>query len=207
MKKWIVISAAFVLAVVALYESIYFERLDAKNAKEMIRKVSPKETAEYFWKNELDGILETAIDLKSFDSVLAANPRALVQRYGKAVGITSNYCFLVKGTATRIVREAERIPAVITNGHANYQLVARHIYGNTARDATGYFDIDDFRNTMDFNTLATELNAIIVKEVAGRALNAISPGASMHFIGAVEINADNIPTEIAIVPLKLEAVR
>ena len=206
MKKYISIAIISLLAIVALYNSVYFEKLDEKKVKESIKKFNPKDKAKYFWDNELDDLLTSAIDLKLFDSQLADNPETLIHQYGKAVGITSTYCFLVKGNTNQVVPNVEEVPIKLSDGYAKYNLQTKYIFSNAARDATGYFNIDDFENTMDFNAIATELNKLILERVIAK-LDSVSPGETIKFIGALEINSEDIPKQIGIVPLKIEAAR
>ena len=206
MKKYISIAIISLLAIVALYNSVYFEKLDAKKVKESIKNFNPKDKAKYFWDNELDDLLKSAIDLKLFDSQLAQNPEKLINEHGKAVGITSTYCFLVKGYAKQANQGSEEIPIKLPDGYAKYNLQTKYIFSNAARDATGYFNIDDFENTMDFNAIATELNRLILGRVIAK-LDSVSLGETIKFIGALEINSEDIPKQIGIVPLKIEAAR
>jgi len=206
MKKYIFIAVMTLLAIVALYNSIYFEKLDAKKERESIKDFNPRDKAEYFWENKLNDVLTSAMDLKLFDSQLADNPESLIRQHGKAVGITSTYSFLVKGFAKQAPPGSDQIPVEIPDGAAEYNLQKKFIFGNAARDATGFFNIDDFENTMDFNAISTELNKLILERVIVK-LDAIPPGETINFIGALEINSENIPQQIGIVPLKIEAVR
>ena len=206
MKKYISISVISLLVIGALYNSVYFEKLDAKKEKEGIEDFNPKEKAEYFWNSKLDEALKSAIDIKLFDSKLADDPKSLIRQHGKAVGITSTCCFLVKGFAKQVQPGSEEIPVEILDGNTNYNLQIKYIFGNTARDATGYFNIDDFENTMDFNAVANELNRLILDgEIA--KLDSLSPDETIKFIGAVGINLENIPKQVDIIPLKLEIIR
>ena|SRR3990172_908513 len=206
MKKYISISVISLLAVIALYNSVYFAKLDAKKVEEGIKNFDPAEKAKYFWNNKLDEALNSAIDLKLFDSQLADNAESLVRQHGKAIGITSTYYLLVKGFAKQVTPGSEEIPVEVPDGYANYNLRTKYIFGNAARDATGFFKIDDFENTMDFNAVATELNKLILERVIPR-LDSLSPGETIKFIGALEINSENITKQISIIPLEIEAAR
>lgn len=206
MKKYIFIPVIALLAVVALYNSVYFEKLDAKKITENSKDFNPEAKAKYFWDNQLDAILKSAIDLKLFDAQLADNPESLIRQHGKAVGITSTFSFLVKGFAKQAPPGADQLSVDLPDGHAAYNLQIKYIFGNAARDATGYFNIDDLKNTMDFNALSTELNKLILARVITR-LDSLPPGENIKFIGALEINTETIPRQIDIVPLKFEAVR
>ncbi|MBN2090321.1 DUF2291 family protein [candidate division KSB1 bacterium] len=206
MKKYIKIFIIVLISIVALYNSVYFEKLDAKKLKDNMKNFNPKEKAEFFWDNELDKLLTSAIDLKAFDTQLAENPEKLFSGHGKAVGITSSYCFLVKGLAKQGQPDADEIPVDLKDGQADYKLQIKYIFSNAARDAIGHFNIDDFENTMDFNAISSELNKLILKREVAK-LDSLAEGESINFVGAVEINTENIPKQINIVPLKIEAVR
>ena len=206
MKKSIKISVISLIAIIALYSSVYFEKLDAKKERESIRDFNPRDKAEYFWDNGLEQILQSAIDLKLFDAQLTDNPESLIRQHGKAIGITSTYSFLVKGMTNQMAPDAEEIPVEIRDGHSEYNLQIKYIFGNAARDATGYFNIDDFENTMDFNSISTELNKLILEREIVK-LDSIPIGETIQFIGALEINSEIIPSKIAIIPLKIEAAR
>lgn len=205
MKKNISIAVISILVAVALYNSVYFQKLDIRREKEEVKKFNPKEKTEYFWNIKREEVLETAIDLKAFDTQLAANPEKLINQYGKAVGITSTFSFLVQSYAEYTPTESGKIPVNILNGNADYKLRTKFIFGNSARDATGFFKIDDFENTMDFNAVATELNNLILTRVITK-LDSMTAGDTIKFYGALEINSENIPKEVDIIPLKIEVV-
>ena len=206
MKKYLGIFAACVLLVAALYNSVYFEKLDAKKEKESLKAFNPKDKVEYFWNLKRDEVLESAIDLKAFDSQLQENPENLIRQHGKSIGISSTFSFLVKGIATQRKSESGEIPVEISNSFADYNLQLKFIFGNAARDATGFFNIDDFENTMDFNAIATELNRLIKERVIAK-LDSITLGETIKFFGALEINSENIPKRINIIPLKFEVAQ
>ena len=206
MKKYISIAVIILLAGAALYNSVYFEKLDEKKEKESVKNFNPKEKATYFWDNELDQLLTSAIDLKLFDSQLADNSEKFTGHHGKSVGITSSYCFLVRGISKLTSLDSEKIPVYLADGNIEYNLQIKYIFSNAARDATGYFNIDDFENTMDFNALSTELNKLVLDREVSK-LDSLSEGVTIKFIGALEVNTENIPKQIGIVPLKIEAVR
>jgi hypothetical protein len=198
---------ATLLTAVVLYNAVYFEKLDLKTQQERKRRVDPTEQVDLFWKTTLHGVLNTAIDLKSFDSLLVANPPALIGQYGRTVGISSAYSFVVKGTARTAGRDAEAIPVLLANGNATYSLRIRHIFGNAARDAVGYFQVDDFENTMDFNAVAAALNSLIAKDIVAKAFDGISPGTTVRFVGALAMDAEHRSQHMDIVPLHIEIIR
>ncbi len=207
MKKYIIRIIILIIAAFALYNSVFFEKLDQRKMEQMKKNFNPKQAVDFFWKNEAPGILKTAMSLNKFDSLLSSNPKQLIQKYGKTVGISSDYSFLVKGAAKTAAPGADKIPVTLPNGNYKYNLVLKYIFGNTARDAVGFFNVDDFNNTMEFNEVATELNKVILGKVIDDKFDSLAVGTNVNFIGAVEINRENIKKEMEIVPLKLEIVR
>ena len=57
----------------------------------------------------------------------------------------------------------------------------------TARDASGWFNIDNFQNTRDFNAVSAAMNAYIGKEVKEFRL---TPNQPIRFVCATAIPAD-----------------
>jgi predicted lipoprotein len=205
-KKIIYLVVLISLGIFIVCNSIYIENLETKRQRDMIKNFNPKEMVDYFWKNQLDKILSTAIELKTFDSLLNNDSEGLIQKYGHAVGITSNYCFLVKGKSIINRANTEKLYIDFT-GNKNYSLLIKYIFSNTARDALGYFKVDDFENTMDFNAISSELNSRIINEVIPEKNDTINAGSSISFFGAIEINSnDLIKEELDIVPLKMNII-
>jgi predicted lipoprotein len=205
MKRIIVLIAIIILAVLAICNSVYFEKLDARKQRAIVKNFNPKELVDYFWKNELDKALKASIDLKTFDSLLLVNPKSLKDKYGKSVGITSTFSCLVY-TTTKISKPAEDKLVVEFKGNKKYNLLLKYIFGNTARDATGYFKVSDFTNSVDFNAVSSELNAIIQKNVIATSIDSLISGRSLKFVGAVNVNSETVSEELDIVPLKMDII-
>ncbi len=206
MKKVLSIVIIALLLVLGLYHSVYFEKLDEKKEQESIKDFNPSEKVDYFWTQKLDDVLESALDLHVFNSRMTDDLELLIRQHGKGMGITSTYCFLVKGMAVFDDRSADELSVEITNNNVNYSLQTKYIFGNTARDAVGFFNLADFENMMDFNAVAAELNKrILEKEIA--KLDSLSPGHEIAFIGAVAVNSESIQDEIDIIPLKIENIQ
>lgn len=206
MKKYFIAIVSFVLIAFVLYNSVYFEKLDHKKEQDLKENFDPKEAVDYFWKNNLNEILKTAVNLESFDSLLITNPEYLIQKKGNSIGISSNYSFLVSGIVKTDGKNHSGIPIVLPEGNFKYNLILKFIFGNAARDAVSYFKVDDFENTMDFNAVAAELNSKILQKVIGNNISSLSSNTTIKFIGAVEINSENIQKELEIVPLNIEII-
>ena len=90
---------------------------------------------------------------------------------------------MVKGPLPRFDADEEYILGTC-DGHA-VRIPVKYIFGNLARDASGWFDIDDFQNTMAFNEISSYLNGRILAEVIPASIPA---AGSCFFCGAVEID-------------------
>lgn len=207
MKKYFIYVGYLFLIGFVLYNSVYFEKLDQKKQQDLKKNFNPKEAVDYFWKNKLSDILNAAIEIEKFDSLLAANPEYLIQQEGKSVGISSNFSFLVSGSAITDPRNDAKIQIVLPKGNFTYKLILKYIFGNAARDAVGYFNVDDFENTMDFNAVSSELNSIIEKHISDDHITSLTAETIIKFIGALEINSENIQKDIEIIPLSLEIIQ
>ncbi len=205
-KKIIYLFVLTALGIFVAYNSIYIENLDTKRQKDMVKDFNPEELVDYFWKNQLDKILSAALELETFDALLSNNTEYLIKQYGHAVGITSNYCFLVKGKS-KINRINPEKLSLDFKGNTQYKVLIKYIFGNTARNATGYFKVEDFENTMDFNIVSSELNSRILSEVLSGKYDTMRIGSSISFFGAIEISEIDLPREeIDIVPLKMDII-
>ena len=97
----------------------------------------------------------------------------------------------------------DELKATVDGVETNIPL--KYIFGNTARDASGWFNIDDFRNTPDFNAVSAEMNKYIRTKVIGNKQQNISQLAHIEFIGAVGIPADDRNlTTLTVIPYILK---
>ena len=110
LKKYFGIIIISFLVVVAIYNTVYFEKLNAKKGIEGLKVFNPKYIAESFWNIKRDEVPESAIDLRAFDSQMQENPEKFIRQHGKAIDITLTFCFLVKGVAKQRESESGEIP-------------------------------------------------------------------------------------------------
>jgi predicted lipoprotein len=204
-KKIIGLALALTAAGFVLYHSVYVESLAERRKKTMMKSFNPQQLVAYFWTNEKDSILSASVDFDYFHAQLGSGYAQLAARHGRKVGIGSSACFLVKGAAK--VEQVSDKCILFVRDSTRYCIPCKLIFSNTVRDAVGYFKIDDFENTMDYNTVSTELNRRVVEEVIVGKCAGLSAGATVAFTGAVEVNSDRLPPkEAEIIPLKFEVV-
>ncbi len=199
--KWVI----FVIAVIAVIRfSFYIEPLQEHKEKELMKKFSPDQLVEYHWNNDLEALLSNALDVKAFNDGMTSDAKGFSLKYAKSPGIGAGSYFLIKGKV-RVTGKSEDAISFDFSGETKARLLTKFIFANTARDASGWFDADAFQNTMDFNSVSTCLNKIIVEKVAKPVMDSICIGSDIEFWGALELNPDKYPVKnIDIVPLKIK---
>ncbi|MDR0712575.1 MAG: DUF2291 domain-containing protein [Prevotellaceae bacterium] len=204
-KKIIGLALTLTAVGFVLYHSVYFENLTERRQKEMMKNFDPQQLVDYFWTNEKDSILAKCIDLDLFHELLGGSYALLVEQHGRKASVGDNACFLVCGAA-KVEQVSEKNIAFVYGG-ARYAMPCKLIFSNTARDALGYFKIENFENSMDYNTVSAELNRRIVQEIIGDKCKSLAAGAVVEFTGAIDVSSDRLPLkEAEIIPLKFEVV-
>jgi hypothetical protein len=202
MKRNIYWIAAGAMAVAfLLYHSVYFENLTEKR----VREAAPTADAGIprLFAEKLPELLEQALPLADFTAALADDPAALIDRHGKSSGIGPFYSFILKAEATLDVVSDEELFF-----EAGPQLTAavpiRYIFSNAVRDASGWFRIDDYENTMDYNTVSSEINQHILSQVVTDDVRALRAGDRIRLYGVAEINRKELPDRrLEIIPLSI----
>lgn len=199
--KWVI----FALAVIAVIRfSFYVEPLHEHKEKELMKKFSPDQLVEYHWNNDLEALLSNALDVEVFNQGMMSDAKGFSLKYAKSPGIGADSYFLIKGKV-RVTGKSEEAVTFDFCGETKAGLLTKFIFTNTARDASGWFDADAFQNTMDYNSVSTCLNKIIVEKVAKPVIDSICIGSCIEFWGAIEVNPDKYPVKnIDIVPFKIK---
>ncbi len=183
--KYVIIAVLFLVAV---WFSFYTEPLSVKREREALKQYKPEQLVEHYWSRELTNLEGNALDVETFIREFQADPQVLRENSGHVLGIGSNVCYVLKG-------EAENVSYTDNEFHFNrngiaFTIPAKYIFGNTARDACGWFNIDDFQNTMDFNAVSACMNQRIKEHVIGDILDKAAEYNRCLFCGAVEISPE-----------------
>lgn len=203
-KRLISISVLIVAALVAIRFSFYTEPLEEHRQKALLKQFSPNQLVDYHWENDLEALLQTAIPVQDFMDGMSADAKGYSEKHARVPCIGAKSYFLISGQ-TLINAISDQSLTIQLDDKTTGRIQIRFLFGNTARDATGWFNAADFQNTMDFNTLSTYLNTRILNEVAKPAADGLKTGDKLTWWGAVEIAPDNFPvTSLDIVPLWLK---
>jgi predicted lipoprotein len=204
-----IISGALIVIIAAflLYNSVYFMSLPEYREQQKVLNFNPVNAIEFFWADVPGKLPEKAIDLQYFDELLTKSPQELAGKHGKTLGIGAPHSLLLKG-----IVEIKEIQDDLVKFHLNddidYSIRIRSIFSNTVREASGYFELDRFETTMDFNLIALEINNRIVQEIINPVIPQLIPGALMEFVGAADINLKKLPVAtVEIIPLQLKIIQ
>lgn len=205
MKKWLKYIVLIAVAGLLAYNSVYFKKLDAK--KEVVEtNLNPAAFAQKFWAEKFTSYLDSAVEINGFVKMLQENPKDVFEKYSKTQGIGNVSFFLVKGEGMITDVQEDNIIVLSKAGTAalTVKLNTGIYFGNAVRDVTGLISMGDFSNTMDFNSVSSELNKIVRTQVILPFKTNVAKGKTVQFVGCAEINKEQINTAgIQLLPVKI----
>ena len=141
--------------------------------------------------------------------MLSADANRAFDNYSHALGIGNLRYFLVSGKGIVAVVNDDDMVVTLRDDTTTFvrTIATEFIFGNAVRDATGLININEFKNTMDFNNVSAELNRIIREKVLPQFKPVIKKGDAITFTGAIEMNkAHPDLSHIEIVPIDVKIV-
>ena len=207
MKKAIKYIALVAIAGLLLYNSVYFKKVDAKEAVvSMATNLNPVEVAQKFWQEQFPSCMDSAVEINQFLNLLKENKQQAFEKYSHTQGIGNTSFFLVKGDGVINAATDDSITVAIKSaeGQKTIKLNTGIYFGNAVRDVTGKIAMGDFNNTMDFNTVSSELNKIVRTQVVIPFKAKAVKGSSVQFVGCVEINKEQVQVDnLELLPVKI----
>ncbi|MEY2917030.1 MAG: hypothetical protein RIS73_744 [Bacteroidota bacterium] len=200
--KYIVLIA---IAGLLLYNSMYFKKLDVQKLV-VETNLNPPDFAKQFWTAKFIPYLDSALEINSFISMLKGNSKAAFEKFSKTQGIGNAACFLVKGEGVIKSVSEDEVVVIVKSGSAETaaKLNTGIYFGNAVRDVTGKINMGDFGNTMDFNSVSSELNKIVRTQVVLPFKSKAIKGVTVQFVACAEINQEQISTtDIQLLPVKI----
>ena len=186
--KYAILTLLFAIAV---WFSFYTEPLSDKLQREALSQYKPDELVDYHWQHDLDALRQQALAPADFLSRLQADPEALRQQAGHVLGIGSNVYYVLTGEADDLTYADYEFR--FSAGGIDFVVPTKYIFGNVAREASGWFDIGDFQNTMDFNAVSACINERIRTQVIADKPQHAADCHHCTFCGAVEVSAQLAP--------------
>lgn len=195
MKKTII---CIILAAVALWGAFYTENLTEKKHREQLAELKPDELVGVLMRDSLSSLEARAITLKQLKE--GYQDEAFAKQYGRVLGIGSPTFYVIKDECEHATIADDELHAVEEGIQLTIPL--KHIFGNTAREASGWFNIDNFQNTTDFNAVSAAMNANIAAQLKTFVLN---EGGKVEFLASVAIAKDAEQlTTLTLIPFKIE---
>lgn len=205
-NKGIPYTIAVVALLVIAYNSVYFKKLDeVKGAA--AKNFDAKSYARNYFTNKLTPALSSAIDISQLLLLLQNDKDKTFDQYSHALGIGNIRFFLIKGEGaiTAISENDVTVSTGKDTAGTKLTIATEFVFGNAIRDASGQIDINEFNNTMDFNNVSAELNAIVRNEVLPAFKQRVKKGDHIQFAGAIELNRQHLNMEnIEVVPVSLK---
>lgn len=193
-----------VLLGVVAYHSVYFKRLDEVKGSAGPNAGQAFDAASYagtFWTQKLLPATAKATDFDALLLLLKTDKEKAFNSYSHALGIGNIRYFLVKGTG-KVTAVGDNDVTVLLPSSQSVKLATDYIFGNAARDVSGLIQITEFDNAMDLNNVSAELNAIIRNTVVPPLKASAKPGATVNFVGAVELNQAHLHLDtIEVIPI------
>jgi predicted lipoprotein len=208
MKKWLKYVFGIVVLLVLGVNSIYFRKLD--EMKSASSKFDAKAYARKYFNDRLMPSLSNGVDINQLMGMLQNNREQTFDKYAHALGIGNIRYFLITGQG-RVTSVNENDVSVLTTADSNQKslrIATEFVFGNAIRDASGKIDINEFANTMDFNTVSSEINKIVRTEVLPPFKERVKNGDSIQFAGAIELNKVHLNVEdIEVIPVQLKIIK
>lgn len=208
MKRWLKYLIGILVLLVVGFNSIYFRKLD--EMKSASSKFDAKAYARKYFNDRLLPSINSGVDINQLLVLLQNNKEQTFEKYAHALGIGNIRYFLVTGQG-RVKSVNENDVTVVTtadSGQNTLRIATEFVFGNAIRDASGKIDINEFANTMDFNTVSSEINKIVRTEVLPPFKAMVKTGDSIQFAGATELNKAHLNVEdIEVVPIQLKIIK
>jgi predicted lipoprotein len=204
MKRYRYLLLSIAILVLA-YFSIEVKALDEVK-QSLAATFDAKAYARDFLDKKLAPVLPQAIGLPELLSKLSQNKDETFEKYSHAVSIGNLRNFLVQGEGKVTEIQENEVLMALNNTEPTQviHLATEFIYGNSIRDAAGLFDIKNFANSNDINSIAAEINRIIRSEVVPPFRKQVKVGDTVHFTGALELNQARLNTrQLEILPIQL----
>ncbi|MEA1787074.1 DUF2291 family protein [Arenibacter sp. GZD96] len=191
-----------ILIAFTLYHSIRITPLDQARQAKSDSVFNAKAYAIAFMSDKIEDL--PAINASVFIDNISNDLMNYCFENGKKLGISDEYNFIIQGNANVKAIEDEYIMLALED-NKEVQLATDFIFGNAIRDGSGMAHIDDYQNTMDFNSISVELNNIVRETLVPILKEKVKIGDSIYFKGAVKIDIEkpNIK-ELKVIPVRIK---
>lgn len=141
------------------------------------------------WNTRMRKAIRTAPELDAFLQAYAEDPSAALDTYGKNVGLSANYHFMLMLNAEVIAREEHSLVLrPISSNNTLIEVRDGPVFGDSVRDGSGLFSVANFSDTRRFNEVSAELNNLVENEVLASLFERAKLGESIKSVGCFTLN-------------------
>jgi hypothetical protein len=201
MRKTIQYIPGILAIILVVYFSLDIRKLDEvkMSAGDIVHNAG--EYALRFWETEIPSCIDNALEINTFLDMIRTDPKKAFDNYGKQLGISHTWYFMLKG-AGEVASVEEEYLLVNTDKHKSVRIATAFIFGNAVRDGSGRVNIDNFLNMTAFNNVSLAINKLVKDSVVTELRQSVKPGMTIDFAGATEISDDEInPNAVRIIPI------
>lgn len=204
MSKILKYTVGILAMILVLYLSLDIQNLEKHRAAANTTIFNADDYTARFWNDSLPVSIANAPQLMDILKLLNENPENAFERYGKKLGISKTYYFMLKGKG--MIEKVEDEFLVLTLGeNTKIKIATDFIYGNSVRDGSGKVNIDNFLNMTDFNAVSVAINKLVKDKVVSRLRKSAAVGQWLEFTGAMELSEENIDlTAISLIPVSVK---
>lgn len=203
MNKWLKYIFWGIIFILIIYFSFNIENLQEYQAKAGTTVFDATEYAHQFWNESLPQSIAQSPEINHLLKQFNEDPTLTFEQYGKKLGISKTYYFMLNGNGEILSVENEHIP-VLLNDHDTINLATVFIFGNAVRDGSGMINIDHFVNMTDFNNVSIAINRLVKEQVVSHLKKSAQKGKHLSFAGVAELKEDQtIPETLNIIPVKV----
>jgi predicted lipoprotein len=198
------IAIVLVAALCRAFPPFHLRSLKAARVAEANAAFNPTNFVEKFWSGKLLPGTAQAADAGKVLAAIAESPQRAREQFGRTVGISSSYCYFLRGSGRVVSVNEDSIGLAVnsTDAAADISVPLGLVFGNAVRDGTGLLSASEFPNAQEFNAIAAGLNNIVETKVLPELQRIAVVGKRVQFAGCVEV-ADE---ETDLKPLKLVPV-
>ena len=211
MKRFLPWFVALVLvaALCWAFPPIHLRSLKAVRALAADAQFNPTNFVEKFWSQKLLPGTAQAADVAKVLAAIAASPAQAREQFGRTVGISSSYCYFLRGSGRVVSVSEDSIGLAVNNAGdvADVSVPLGLVFGNAVRDGTGWLQASEFPNAQEFNAIAAGLNNIVETKVLPEFQRRAAVGQRVQFAGCVEVadeETDLRPLKLVPITVKLE---
>jgi len=203
MKK-IKIVLGVLIAGFLLSQSVYFDTLSERRELQVEQEFDPMTYVSNFWQ-QLPDKFAGAVDASTLLDLFQSNMKQAVNQYGRTLGVSSSHSYLLKGEGTVTNIQNDVILINLSSEKKTIAIQTDFIFGNDVRDASDLVNVNDFPNTMEFNTISSEINKMVATHVLAPILEIISTGDHLGFVAAATVNEETPEINpLKVVPVSME---